>query len=110
MTYELKGSILEVCDCNVLCPCWIGEDPDGGTCDASLAYHIDEGSINGIDVSGRTIANIVHIPGNILQGNIRGIWFVDDGASSSYLLIVQLPEEAHGPTRKGNENGRPRTG
>jgi hypothetical protein len=28
--YELEGSLLEVCTCNVLCPCWIGEDPDGG--------------------------------------------------------------------------------
>src|SRR5881409_603808 len=30
--YELEGSLLEVCTCNVLCPCWIGEDPDGGDC------------------------------------------------------------------------------
>ncbi len=34
MAYQLEGRILEVCDCNVLCPCWIGEDPDNGTCDA----------------------------------------------------------------------------
>ena len=33
MAYTLEGRILEVCDCNVLCPCWIGEDPDNGTCD-----------------------------------------------------------------------------
>jgi hypothetical protein len=34
VAYQLEGRILEVCDCNVLCPCWIGEDPDNGTCDA----------------------------------------------------------------------------
>ena len=27
MAYRLQGSILEVCTCKVLCPCWIGEDP-----------------------------------------------------------------------------------
>jgi hypothetical protein len=27
MAYHLEGKLLEVCDCRVLCPCWIGEDP-----------------------------------------------------------------------------------
>lgn len=31
MSYRLEGSILEVCDCNVLCPRWVGEMPDSGT-------------------------------------------------------------------------------
>ena len=38
MGYSVEGDLLEVCDCNVLCPCWIGEDPDNGTCDTALAY------------------------------------------------------------------------
>ena len=28
MAYHLEGRLLEVCNCRVLCPCWIGEDPD----------------------------------------------------------------------------------
>jgi hypothetical protein len=31
--YLLEGTLLEACSCNVLCPCWIGEDPDLGECD-----------------------------------------------------------------------------
>ena len=27
MGYHLEGKLLEVCDCKVLCPCWIGEAP-----------------------------------------------------------------------------------
>ena len=42
MAYDIEGRLLEVCTCNVLCPCWIGEDPDGGTCDSALAWHIDK--------------------------------------------------------------------
>ena len=33
MGYQLQGRLLEVCTCNTLCPCWVGDDPDGGTCD-----------------------------------------------------------------------------
>ena len=48
MAYSLEGRLLEVCDCGVLCPCWIGEDPDNGSCDSALAYRIDRGVIEGI--------------------------------------------------------------
>jgi hypothetical protein len=79
--YELEGSLLEVCTCNILCPCWVGEDPDGGTCDGLFAWHIDKGSVNGTDVSGRTFGFVAHIPGNVLDGNWRIVVFLDDGAT-----------------------------
>ena len=81
MAYQLEGRLLEVCNCNVLCPCWIGEDPDNGTCDSVVAYRIDQGAINGTDVSGLTLALVAYIPGNILQGNWRVAVFVDDKAT-----------------------------
>jgi hypothetical protein len=78
MPYELEGRLLEVCDCNILCPCWVGEDPDNGTCEGLVTWHIDKGTVNGLDVSGRTLSVLGHIPGNILQGNWRVVVFVDD--------------------------------
>ena len=81
MAYNLEGTLLEVCTCNILCPCWVGEDPDNPTCDSIFAYHIDRGSVNGTDVTGRTVALFVHIPGNVLKGNWKVALFVDDGAS-----------------------------
>jgi len=81
MAYHLEGRLLEVCDCRVLCPCWIGEDPDNGTCDSVLAYHFDAGSIDGVDVTGRTIAIVSHIPGNVLNGNFRVALYLDEGTS-----------------------------
>jgi hypothetical protein len=78
MPYHLEGRLLEVCNCRVLCPCWIGEDPDYGTCDTIVAWHMDKGTIDGVDVAGRTIAMIAHVPGNILQGNWRAAVYLDD--------------------------------
>jgi hypothetical protein len=82
MAYHLEGKLLEVCDCGVLCPCWIGENADNGTCDAIVAYGIDKGAIDGTDVSGLSLCLAVHIPGNILQGNWRVVVFVDDKSTS----------------------------
>lgn len=81
MSYDLEGRVLEVCTCKVLCPCWIGEDADGGACDAVVSYCIDKGTIRDTDVSGLTLAAAAHIPGNILQGNWKVAVFVDDKAS-----------------------------
>jgi hypothetical protein len=79
--YQLHGTLLEACTCNVLCPCWIGEDPDGGTCQSIMAYHLDSGTINGVDVSGLTLAAVVFIPGNVLAGNWKQAVFVDGRAT-----------------------------
>lgn len=79
MTYQLEGRLLEVCSCNILCPCWAGGDPDNdGTCQAIVAWHIDKGTIDGVDVSGRTMALLGNIPGNVLKGNWRVVAIVDD--------------------------------
>src|SRR3954467_11746473 len=64
--YDLEGTLLEVCDCEVLCPCWIGEDPDGGSCSAVNAYRLERGTIRGVDVSGLNFVRVVLIPGNVL--------------------------------------------
>ncbi len=82
MAYKLEGRLLEVCNCRVLCPCWIGEDPDFGTCDTVIAWHFDKGEIDGVDVADMTIAVIAHVPGNILEGNWRAAVYVDDNASA----------------------------
>ncbi|WP_013321514.1 DUF1326 domain-containing protein [Gloeothece verrucosa] len=76
-TYQIDGQILEACSCNTPCPCWIGEDPDGGYCDSFVAYHVEQGTILGIDVSGLTLVKIVYIPGNVLAGNWRAVIYVD---------------------------------
>ena len=81
MSYQLAGRLLEVCNCRVLCPCWIGEDPDYGTCDTIIAWHFDEGRIGDVDVSGHTVALLAHVPGNILEGNWRAAVYLDDKVS-----------------------------
>jgi hypothetical protein len=81
MAYQLEGKLLEVCNCNVLCPCWIGENPDNGTCDTVVAYHIDKGTVDGTDVSGLSLALVAFIPENVLKGDWRVAVFVDDKAT-----------------------------
>jgi hypothetical protein len=97
--YDLEGSLLEVCTCDVLCPCWIGEDPDNGDCESVVAYHFDSGTIRGVDVSGLTVASAVYIPGNVLAGNWKQVLFVDDDASEEQhnAIVAMMTGELGGP-------------
>ncbi|MDH4180984.1 MAG: DUF1326 domain-containing protein [Betaproteobacteria bacterium] len=81
MAYKLEGRLLEVCTCKAVCPCWVGEDPDGGTCKGTLAWHFERGDIDGVDVAGLTFGMLADIPGNVLKGNWRAIAFMDDRAT-----------------------------
>jgi hypothetical protein len=81
MPYKLEGRLLEVCNCNIACPCWLGEDPDYGECYSVEGYRVDQGTIDGVDVSGLTMGVVSYIPGNILAGNHRVVLVVDDRAT-----------------------------
>jgi len=43
-----------------------------------MAWHFDSGTIDGVDVSGLTLAGLMDIPGNVLNGNWRSMIYVDD--------------------------------
>lgn len=99
MGYQLEGSLLEVCDCKVLCPCWIGEDPDNGTCRGTVAHHYTSGRIDDVDVSGLTIAMLAFIPGNVLKGGWRVAMYVDERATEAQFqaLLSVYKGERGGP-------------
>ncbi len=87
--YDLQGTLLEACSCGVLCPCWIGEDPDEGWCNAFNAYHFDRGTIRGVDVSGLSLVRVVLIPGNVLTPKSwKQVLFVDDRASDEQAEAI----------------------
>jgi len=89
MAYHLEGSLLEVCTCKVLCPCWVGEDPDFGDCKSALAWHFDSGNIDGVDVAGRTVGLAAYIPGNVLDGGWKVTLFIDQDASDQQAAELQ---------------------
>ena len=99
MAYHLEGRLLEVCDCRVLCPCWIGEDPDNGTCKTIIGWHFDKGEVEGVDVAGSTVAVVAFVPGNILKGNWRAAVYINDSASKEQeeALLKVYTGKAGGP-------------
>jgi len=79
--YDLRGDLIEACSCMGPCPCWVGDDPDGGHCNSFTGYHIREGQARGVDLSGLSLVSLVQIPGNVAAGNWSEVLFVDANAT-----------------------------
>src|SRR5688572_1105186 len=82
MAWELSGRSLELCNCNMLCPCWLGPDgkPDQGWCGGAFAFDIQRGSADGVDLGGTKVALAFVWPGNFFAGNGTARCYVGDDA------------------------------
>jgi hypothetical protein len=82
MSYDLRGIFVEACDCKVVCPCWFDDEPDDGECTGMLAWHVDQGEVDGVDVSGLTTVSISYHRGHRHNGRWRVALFVDERATA----------------------------
>jgi hypothetical protein len=93
MSWTLKGSYVETCSCELMCPCNLSFD-HGATydfCRATLAFHIREGDVDGTDISGLRIAFIIDTPKVMTEGNWRMGIFVDEQATDEQAdKLVQI--------------------
>ena len=83
MSWDLRGSYVETCSCELMCPCNLSFD-HGATydyCRATLAFQIREGEIEGTDVSGCKAVFIIDTPKVMTDGNWKLGVFIDDGAT-----------------------------
>ena len=84
MAYRLRGTYFESCNCDVAWPCGASNlvlPATNERCNVLLAFHVDEGDVDGLDMAGRTVAILANTPGQMIDGNWRVGVFLDDGAS-----------------------------
>jgi FtsP/CotA-like multicopper oxidase with cupredoxin domain len=79
--YQLHGTFYEACDCNVICPCWLGSDPDEGECTGVFAWEVEQGTIDEVDVSGLRAVSVSQHLGPREEAKQRVVIFVDERAT-----------------------------
>ena len=102
MAYELRGQFLEACDCSVMCPCWFEEDPDDNECTGIVAWYVEQGIINRVDVSGLITVSVSHHGGHRRGGRARVALFVDERSDDKQqkALINAFTGKLGGPLRE----------
>jgi hypothetical protein len=93
MAWNLTGSYVETCSCELMCPCNTSLD-HGATydfCRVTLVFAIREGEIEGTDIAGRKVVLIADTPKVMTEGNWRlGVYIDDEASEEEFDKLVQL--------------------
>jgi len=101
MPWRLEGTYFENCNCDMACPCTtsgLTAPADYDRCHVALAFHVDSGDVDGVDVSGLTVAVVADAPPLMTEGNWRVGVLMDAAAS-------QEQAEALGAVFSGQRGG-----
>lgn len=105
MGWELQGFYVENCNCDAVCPCtWSNllRPATNDDCRATLAFRIERGSIDDVDVTGRTMVLTIQAPKMMVDGNWRaGVVFDADTTDQQMDMLTQVFTGAMGGPMAG---------
>jgi hypothetical protein len=83
MSWKLEGSYFETCSCDVVCPCTasFALEATHDRCRVTLVFRIQNGEVEGVDVSGLAVAAVADTPKVMSEGNWRLGMIMDAAAS-----------------------------
>ena len=83
MAWNVKGTYLETCSCEFMCPCnfSFAHGADYDRCRVTLVFNVTQGDVEGTDVGGLVVAVIADTPKVMTEGNWRLGLFIDAKAS-----------------------------
>src|SRR3954470_10300548 len=92
MSWNVSGSYVETCSCELMCPCNLSFD-HGATydfCRVTLVFNIRDGAVDGTDVAGCKVALVADTPKVMTEGNWRVGVFVDAASDAQFEQLVQV--------------------
>ena len=82
MAWRMKGQYLKNCNCKAFCTCDADGDPSPNAfCEGVIAWHVEQGNFDRVNLSGLNVAVVFHFPGTLYQGNAQVEAFVDERAN-----------------------------
>lgn len=81
MTWNLKGTYFESCNCEAACPCLFLSPPTEDDCTLLVGWHIDQGEFENTKLDGLNVALAVYAPGHMAEVQWQVALYLDDRAS-----------------------------
>jgi hypothetical protein len=91
MAWQIAGTYVASCSCNLICPCPTDNPPTSpdGQCRGVGVFHIAEGSLDDTDLSGVDVGLVNLFPSNLTSGNWKLGIVVDEGASDEQAAALE---------------------
>ena len=92
---KLEGfrRLVDVCKCNIPCPCTFAQAPTYGDCAGILVWHIQEGQYSDTVLDGLNVLGIGSFTGNIWAGQAKDAtfgFFIDEKAKEQQREALQM--------------------
>jgi len=81
MSWNLKGTYFETCNCDVACPCVFLSPPTEGECRVLIAWHVDQGKDGEVALDDLNVAMAITAPGTMVETKWRAALYLDQRAS-----------------------------
>lgn len=78
--WNIRGTYVEACNCEAVCPCIFFSPPTDGSCTVIIGWHVDQGLFDGISLDGLNAALLAHSPGHMKDGDWKVALYVDERA------------------------------
>ena len=85
MPWHIEGTYFENCNCDMVCPCTASGQTapaDNERCNVALAFHVETGEVNGVDVGGLTVCVLADTPALMSDGGWKVGVLMDAAASA----------------------------
>ncbi|MDO9141822.1 MAG: DUF1326 domain-containing protein [Methylobacter sp.] len=87
----VQGSYFETCNCEIACPCVWLQPPTEGDCKLLVAWHVEQGHLDGLSLDGLNVAMACYSPGKMHDGNWQVALYVDENADDGQFdALVQI--------------------
>jgi hypothetical protein len=83
VSWDLKGTYFETCNCDVACPCVFLSAPTEGECRVLIAWHVDQGKDGEVALDGLNVAMAITTPGTMVETKWRAALYLDARASDA---------------------------
>jgi hypothetical protein len=81
MGWKIEGDYFEACNCEVACPCVFLSSPTTGDCTALVAWHIEKGQSDGVNLDGLNALLAAHSPGHMTKVKWKVALYIDASAN-----------------------------
>ena len=91
--WEVTGDLFEGCNCQMICPCHFSfkQRQTELVCQATWAFHIEQGSWSAVDLAGVNAFVVALSPGRTMaEGNWTSLLYVDDKANQKQFEALNF--------------------
>lgn len=78
--WSVRGTYMEACNCEAVCPCIFFSPPTEGECTVLVGWRVEEGRYGEVSLDGMNAALLAYAPGNMKDGGWKVALYVDERA------------------------------